>query len=236
MRSFQSQCWHDNPFLSGRAYSSRPPRQPQTKSATIYNRDSQILLQYKVLKLINLIRTKRLKPDASRAERLSMMVGNQASGGQEELSEAFQEPDIEASADESEDADLDDDSGPPGGLDNYLEALGIQSRNMETNFLWYMHCFTGVVHAADIASPEDRLLCGRSLTVNLVSIDVSSTEARTGLMCMQCSSVMNRNAVPAADLEWGMWQTHMKMRIRMASIELEEREENGRGVFTSQLV
>ena len=69
-----------------------------------------------MLKLINLIRTKRLKPDASRAERLSMMVGNQASGGQEELSEAFQEPDIEASADESEDADLDDDSGPPGGL------------------------------------------------------------------------------------------------------------------------
>ena len=35
-----------------------------------------------------------------------------------------------------------------------------------------------------------------------MSIDVSSTEARTGLMCMQCSSVMNRNAVPAADLEW----------------------------------
>ena len=27
---------------------------------------------------------------------------------------------------------------------------------------WYMHCFTGVVHAADLASPEDRLLCGRA--------------------------------------------------------------------------
>ena len=179
--------------------------EPQTKSATIYNRDSQILLQYKVLKLINLIRTKRLKPDASRAERLSMMVGNQASGEQEELSEAFQEPDrpdIEASADESEDADLDDDSGPPGGLDNYLEDTRDPVPEHGDEFLWYMHCFTGVVHAADIASPEDRLLCGRSLTVSLVSIDVSSTEARTGLMCMQCSSVMNRNAVPAEDLEW----------------------------------
>jgi hypothetical protein len=31
--------------------------EPQTRSSTIYNRDSQILLQYKVLKLINLIRT-----------------------------------------------------------------------------------------------------------------------------------------------------------------------------------
>ena len=40
------------------------------------------------------------------------------------------------------------------------------------------------------------------LTVNLVSIDVSGAEARTGLMCTQCSSVMNRTVVQDDDSEW----------------------------------
>ena len=176
--------------------------EPQTKSATIYNRDSQILLQYKVLKLINLIRTKKLKPDVGRAERLAMMVDNESSGDLVETAEACQDPEIEASDEESEDVDLDEDGGLTGELDNHFKEERGQVPEHGDQFLWYIHRFTGVVHAADIVSLEDRLLCGRSITVNLVSIDVNGTEAKTGLMCMQCNSVMKRHAVVDEHSEW----------------------------------
>ena len=108
--------------------------EPQARSATIYNRDSQILLQYKVLKLINLIRTKKLKPDVSRAERLAMMVDNESAGDLGELSEVCQDPEIEASDEESEDVDLDEDDGPTGELDNHFgEERGQVSQNMGIN-------------------------------------------------------------------------------------------------------
>ena len=124
--------------------------EPQTTSATIYNRNSEILLQYKVLKLINLNRTKKLKADASRAERLAMMVSNSSTGDQEGLSEMWQDLNIEASDEESDDADLDEDTGLAGELDGQLgEDQGPVPENGD-QFLWYLHCFTGVVHAADI--------------------------------------------------------------------------------------
>ena len=53
----------------------------QTRSSTTYSRDSQVMLQYKVSKLISMIRTGKLKPDASRAERLSMMIEADEDGG-----------------------------------------------------------------------------------------------------------------------------------------------------------
>ena len=146
--------------------------EPQTRSATIYNSDSQIMLQYKVLKLINLIRTKKLKPDASRAERLAMMVENGSTGDPSELSEVAQEPEIEASDEESQDVDLDEEDDLTTELDGHLGAEREQVPEHGDEFLWYIHCFTGVAHAAQIVSLEDRLLCGRPITVNLVSIEV----------------------------------------------------------------
>lgn len=148
-----------------------------------------------------MIREGKLKPDASRAERLSMMLGEDH-GGDEETLEKCQDLDLGTSDEESEDADLEEESSPVGELDNYFGSERDPVPEHSDNFLWYMHCFTGVVHAADLASPEDRLLCGRALTVNLVNINVSSAEARTGLMCMQCSSVMNREVVQDEDSEW----------------------------------
>eukprot|EP00435_Cladocopium_sp_Y103_P013624 s4538_g3.t1 len=90
--------------------------EPQTKSSTTYSRDAQVLLQYKVIKVINLIRTgrlkpdvsRRLKPDVSRAERLSMMVNRDASNRDEDLADTWDEPDIGASDEDSEDLDVDE--------------------------------------------------------------------------------------------------------------------------------
>lgn len=48
------------------------------------------------------------------------------------------------------------------GFDNDFGSEREQVPGHSDDFLWYMHCFTGVVHAADLASPEDRLLCGRA--------------------------------------------------------------------------
>ena len=188
--------------------------EPQTRSATIYSRDSQIMLQYKVLKLINLIRTKKLKPDASRAERLAMMVENGSTGNPSELSEVIEEPEIGASDEESQDVDLDEEDDPTADLDDRLSAERDQVPEHGDEFLWYIHCFTGVVHAAQIVSLEDRLLCGRPITVNLVSIEVSSAEARTGLMCMQCNSVLKRHTGQDGCSEWE--------RVSEERLELEE--------------
>ena len=189
--------------------------EPQTRSATIYNRDSQIMLQYKVLKLINLIRTSKLKPDASRAERLAMMVENGSTADTSVLSEEVQEPEIEASDEESQDdVDLDGEDDPTTDLDGHLGAGREQVPEHGDEFLWYIHCFTGVVHAAQVVSLEDRLLCGRPITVNLVSIEVGSAVARTGLMCMQCNSVMKRHTGQDDSSEWE--------RVSDERVELEE--------------
>ena len=107
--------------------------EPQTKSATIYNRDSQIMLQYKVLKLINLIRTKKLKPGASRAERLAMLVENGSTGDPSELAEVVQEPEIEASDEDSQDVDLHEEDDPTTDLDSHLDAEREKSRNKGTS-------------------------------------------------------------------------------------------------------
>ena len=169
--------------------------EPQTKSNTTYSRDSQILLQYKVSKLINLIRTERLKPDASRAERLSMMVRSEAHPHDEDIAEVWEPPHLAASDDDSEDVDLDEVGDQQNGLDYSLELdrdpIPLERFDLE----WYIHSFTGVVHAAQfsLGEGETRLLCGRAITVNLVSTDVESSELKTGLMCMQCSSAMKRD-------------------------------------------
>jgi hypothetical protein len=171
--------------------------EPQTRSSTIYNRDSQILLQYKVLKLINLIRTGKLKPDVSRAERLSMMVQKGTKPLDEEVAEHWQDPDIEASDEDSQDVDLDEIGEPQSGLDDALESTRDPVPLDGHDLTWYMHAFTGVVHAAHNASvgDEQRLLCGRAITVNLNLTDPDSAETKTGLMCIQCNAVIKRDAL-----------------------------------------
>lgn len=175
--------------------------EPQTRSATIYNRDSQILLQYKVMKLINLIRTGKLTPDASRAERLAMMISNQDE--EQVLAEECVEPDINPSDDDSCDADLDESDGHEDQLGDSFEQDRDQIPDDAADYMWYMHCFTGVIHAADFLADEgERLLRGRSVTVNLSNVDISGAEAKSGLICMQCSSVMKRSRQTDGYEDW----------------------------------
>ena len=161
--------------------------EPQTKSSTTYSRDSQILLQYKVLKLINLLRSERLKPDVGRAERLSMMVRQADKPLDEDLAQTWQEPELELSDENSQDVDTDDVGDFENGLDDAIEALRDPVPHDAIDVSWYIHAFTGVVHAAHDTAEEagQRLLCGRAITVNLVSTDVESAEMKTGLMCIQ---------------------------------------------------
>ena len=171
--------------------------EPQTKSSTIYNRDSQVLLQYKVLKLINLIRTGTLKPDVSRAERLSAMVQRGTKPLDEEIAEHWQDPEIEASDEDSQDVDVDEIGEPQDGLNDALESAREPVPLDSYNLTWYMHAFTGVVHAAHDASEgeEQRLLCGRAITVNLNITDPDGAETKTGLMCIQCNAAIKKDAL-----------------------------------------
>ena len=74
----------------------------QTRSSTTYNRDSQVLLQYKVATMINLVKSGKLKPDASRSERLSMMLEE---GVTDDDADQRLEPEVDlaSSDDESDD-------------------------------------------------------------------------------------------------------------------------------------
>ena len=176
--------------------------EPQTKSSTTYNRDSQILLQYKVLKLINLIRSERLKPDVSRAERLSMMVRQADQPLDDDLAQIWQEPEIELSDENSQDVDTDDVGDFENGLDDSLEALRDPIPHDTLDVSWYIHAFTGVVHAAHntVEEAAQRLLCGRAVTVNLASTDVDSAEMKTGLLCIQCNAVLKKDALFEEDV------------------------------------
>eukprot|EP00435_Cladocopium_sp_Y103_P056037 s2067_g18.t1 len=171
--------------------------EPQTKSSTTYSRDAQVLLQYKVLKVIKLIHSGRLKPDVSRAERLSIMVNRDASNHDEDLADAWEEPEIGASDSDSEDLDIDDVGEHQSGLDASLQSVRDPVPGESFDLDWYIHFFTGVVHAARTsdADPEAKLLCRRAITVNLTKTDVESSEMKTGLMCMQCSSAMRKDSL-----------------------------------------
>ena len=110
--------------------------EPQTKASTTYSRDAQIL---------TLIDTGRLKPDASRAERLSMLISHDAEN--EELSmEQEIEPQIEESEDESDDCGHEEVGHLiQSGLDDMLEAVRDSIPEGDDDYLWYINCFTGVV-------------------------------------------------------------------------------------------
>ena len=149
------------------------------------------------MKLINLIRTGKLKPDVSRAERLSAMVQKGTKPLDEEIAEHWQDPDIEASDEGSQDVDLEEVGEPQSGLDNALESTRDPVPLDSYDLTWYMHAFTGVVHAAHDASEgdEQRLLCGRAITVNLNVTDPDSAETKTGLMCIQCNAAIKKDAL-----------------------------------------
>ena len=67
-----------------------------TKAATTYNRDAQLLLQMKVITVLNMIKDGVLAPDVSRAERLTRLMANDAADSMSE-----EESESESESDES---------------------------------------------------------------------------------------------------------------------------------------
>ena len=167
--------------------------EPQTKASTTYSRDAQILLQYKVMKVLTVIDTGRLKPDASRAERLSMLMSNDDEKEGAPLEQEV-EPQLEESEDESEDCDHEEVGHLQSGLDDMLEPVRDSVPEEDDSYPWYIHCFTGVVHVAiqEYEEQEVRLACGRALTTNLIKSYANSAEVKCCLFCIQCSSAVKK--------------------------------------------
>lgn len=168
------------------------------KSATTYNRDSQLMLMYKVQRLINLIKDGHLKPDASRAERLCVMFGGNEGQSNEEPAkniELVDEPPPElVSGSDSGDAELSDDNtaclGLPG--DNERGDIPVDS----IIYTWYVHRLSSILHAKSMGIGS-KLCCGREVTSNLKELEHSQINAQLHLMCHQCNSVVKQGFTSA---------------------------------------
>lgn len=165
--------------------------EPQTKSNVTYSRDSQILLQHKVSKLILLIKSGKLQPDASRAQRLSMLIGEDMNDQDDVVRVQDCEPVELAPSDDSDDHYADEDApllpikpSLKGGRDPVPEGAGLNK--------WFIHSYTGMLHG--MMPRHDTLACGRKITVNLTEIELDRIDIDAATMCMQCNAVIKRDA------------------------------------------
>eukprot|EP00435_Cladocopium_sp_Y103_P043564 s278_g12.t1 len=112
------------------------------------------------------------------------MVNRDASKRDEDLADTWEEPEIGASDEDSEDLDVDDVGEHQSGLNASLQLTRDPIPGESFDLDW---CGEGV--------PDSKLLCGRSITVNLTKTDVESSEMKTGLMCVQCSAAMRKDSL-----------------------------------------
>ena len=135
----------------------------------------------------------RFKPDASRAELLSMLVANEEENGDAPI-ENEEELQLEESEDESENWDQEEVGRLQSGLDDLLEPTRDPVPGEDDSYLWYIHAFTGVVHVAiqEYEEQEVKLACFYALTANLVKSYANSAEVKRGLFCIQCSSALKK--------------------------------------------
>lgn len=119
-----------------------------------------------------------MKPGVSQRECLNRMVQKEMKPLDEEVAEHWQDPEIEASHEDSLDVDLEEMGKPPSGLDNAVESTRDPVPLDSSDLTWYMHAFTAVVHAAYNASEgdEQRLLRDRAVTVNFNLTDPDSAQ------------------------------------------------------------
>lgn len=160
----------------------------QTRSNTTYSRDSQILLQYKVVKLIALIKNGHLVPDASRAERLAKMLDAEHQS-HPEVSDVVEESHLHSSSDE-ESEDCSD-----TGVEELQPPREAQLRHPPPDDIpgatWFQHSLTGVLHV-QLDESEQRLACGRQFTVNVRSIPKDRLNTDDAMMCMQCHAAFKK--------------------------------------------
>ena len=151
--------------------------EPTTKSATTYNRDSQLLLQAKVSKVLDAIIHGRTDPDATRASRLSRLIhADQADNGDETSAESDIE-DTEVASMHSKIHLGDRPSVPLGGPDEYA---------------FVAHKLTGTIHVIQ-EEETGKLACGRQKTVNMKPVEPSWIDAATAPFCIQCNAVVKHH-------------------------------------------
>ena len=152
-----------------------------TRSALVYSRDSQVLLQSKVARLLDLIRQGKLCPDDTRATRLYAMLDDQHQATNEEDAMS-EESDIHDVPQEEEvhqlakKVHMNRDPVPLGDPDE---------------FTFLTHRFTGTIHVLKDAE-AGKLACGRAVTINMTEIDPTDIDSRTALFCIQCNQVIKR--------------------------------------------
>lgn len=155
------------------------------KSNLTYSRDAQILLQHKVTILIRQIKAGALNPDATRAQRLSTLIAQEVEDAQQLVSP----PVFFESESEEDDANLLPDHSS-------LEAMnsnGIRDHPKDTlpdglqQYQWVAHKFTGVVHAVR-QGHEERLQCGRALSLNFDVIELHDLDAELATLCQHCDA------------------------------------------------
>lgn len=154
-----------------------------TKSQLTYSRDSQILLQVKVAKLLGMIKDGSLDPDASRAERLRKLIEG-------ETQQPFSEPVDISDTDESDIAEPEDNHPHQDARMILKDRPSIPVEVDE--FIFVAHRFSGTIHVLqDISS--GKLACGRKMSLNLQEVDCADSDAGTAPFCIQCDQVVKRN-------------------------------------------
>lgn len=160
----------------------------QTRSNTTYSRDCQILLQYKVVKLINLIKNGHLLPDATRAERLARMLDADRPAHPDVSDQVAEPAATDSSEDESEDC-----SDP--GVEQLAPQREPQLRQPLVGDIpgasWFQHSFTGVLHI-QMDDSDERLACGRQITVNARTVPWDQVNTDDALMRIRCHSAYKK--------------------------------------------
>ena len=147
-----------------------------TRSATTYNRDAQLLLQRKVAQVLKQIQDGILKPDASRAERLKTLVDLDEEG---------------ESSVESEESDYHEEHPPAAHSASMNGGRPLLPPDVVDEFSFVAHKLTGTIHVVKDVD-AGTLACGRKLTMNLTSVDPVDFDAATVCLCIQCNSVIHR--------------------------------------------
>ena len=154
--------------------------EPNTKSATTYNRDAQLMLQAKVARVLAMIRSSELKPDAGRAHRLFDLVDK------EEHTQVIPEP---ATPEQSEESDYDEDEPQTAHNEVINKKRPKMPDELFDEFSLVAHRLTGTIHVVKDFG-EGLLACGRHRTVNMEDLEQDSIDPAVAAFCQQCSTVM----------------------------------------------
>ena len=158
--------------------------EPSTKSATTYNRDSQLLLQAKVSKVLAMVVSGELDPDASRASRLTRILQLNEQGEQDLQSDASDVDDTELVSIHSQIHRSE--VTPPVQQDSLRPGIPLGDVD---EYTFVAHKLTGTVHVIK-DEQTGRLACGRRRTINMDHVEFANIDAATAPFCIQCNAVM----------------------------------------------